>query len=48
MALASKKYQTLTDNYDARKFGRRSNYANVNKKIILPNWEDIKWLKKIS
>lgn len=45
--VASKKYQTLTDNYDARKFGRRSNYSNINKKIILPKWDDIKWLKKI-
>lgn len=45
--VASKKYQTLTDNYDARKFGRRSNYSNINKKIILPNWNDIKWIKKI-
>ena len=34
-----KKYQTLMDNYDARKFGRRSNYSNINKKIILPKWE---------
>ena len=45
--VASKKYQTLMDNYDARKFGRRSNYSNINKKIILPKWEDIRWLKKI-
>ena len=45
--VASKKYQTLMDNYDARKFGRRSNYSNINKKIILPKWDDIKWLKKI-
>ena len=37
----------LTDNYDARKFGRRSNYSNINKKVILPNWNDIKWIKKI-
>lgn len=45
--VASKKYQTVIDNYDARKFGRRSNYSNINKKIILPDWDDIKWLKKV-
>lgn len=42
----SYKYLTLSDNYDARKFGRRSNFSNVKKKIFLPSWKDITWLKK--
>jgi len=44
--VASKKYLTISDNYDARKYGRRSNFNNVTKKPLLPNWKDIKWLKK--
>ncbi len=44
--VASKKYLTLSDNYDARKFGRRSNFNNIKKTPFLPYWDDIKWLKK--
>ena len=44
--VASKKYLNLSDNYDARKFGRRSNFNNINKTPFLPYWDDIKWLKK--
>lgn len=44
--VASVKYPTLLDKYDARKFGRRTNFYNLNKKPYFPNWNDIKWLKQ--
>jgi isopentenyl diphosphate isomerase/L-lactate dehydrogenase-like FMN-dependent dehydrogenase len=44
--VASKKYLTISDNYDARKFGRRSNFDNLIKSPYLPNWNDVRWLKK--
>ena len=42
----SLKYQTLSDNYDARKYGRRTNYSNIEKQAFLLKWKDILWFKK--
>lgn len=40
------KYITKDDKYDARKFGRRSNF-NLNKRNVFNvNWKEISWIKK--
>jgi len=45
-AAPSFKYKTLYDKYDARKFGRRTNFNNLIKKPYYPTWKDLVWLKK--
>lgn len=44
----SYKYQTMNDGYDARQFGRRSNFTKYDwsfaEKLC---WDDLKWLRKI-
>ena len=46
LPVPSLKYQTLSDNYDARKYGRRTNYSNIEKQAFLLKWKDILWFKK--
>jgi isopentenyl diphosphate isomerase/L-lactate dehydrogenase-like FMN-dependent dehydrogenase len=44
----SYKYQTMNDGYDARQFGRRSNFTKYDwsfaEKLC---WDDLKWLRKV-
>ena len=41
------KYQTMNDNYDARKFGRKSNFTQYDWKYAEKlTWDDLVWLRK--